>query len=91
MEDKSEHEDFTGAATCEEDCMEIEAMSDFVTENMPNFVQVRTAGVEVKQRKERGWQKQEGGLGGLKLVGSDEEENGERRGRGRGRAWGCGG
>ncbi|EKX38962.1 hypothetical protein GUITHDRAFT_165054 [Guillardia theta CCMP2712] len=46
MEDKSEHEDFTGAATCEEDCMEIEAMSDFVTENMPNFVQVRTAGVE---------------------------------------------
>jgi len=39
MEDKGEHEDFTGAATCEEDCMEIEAMSDFVTENMPNFVQ----------------------------------------------------
>ena len=38
QEDKSEYEDFTGAPTCDEDCMQIEAMSDFVGEHMPNLV-----------------------------------------------------
>ena len=36
--DKSEYEDFTGEATCDEDCMQLEAMSDFVGEHMPNLV-----------------------------------------------------
>jgi len=38
QEDKSEYEDFAGEATCDEDCMQLEAMSDFVGEHMPNLV-----------------------------------------------------
>jgi hypothetical protein len=38
QDDKSEYEDFKGAPTCEEDCMQLEAMSDFVGEHMPNIV-----------------------------------------------------
>jgi hypothetical protein len=38
MADKSEYEDFTGTADCIEDCMELEAMSDFVTDSVPNVV-----------------------------------------------------
>jgi len=38
QEDKSEYEDFTGAATCEEDCMEAEAMTEFVSDNLPEIV-----------------------------------------------------
>lgn len=39
QEDKSEYEDFSGEASCDEDCMQLEAMSDFVGENMPNLVE----------------------------------------------------
>jgi hypothetical protein len=38
QDDKSEYEDFSGEATCDEDCMQLEAMSDFVSEHMPNLV-----------------------------------------------------
>jgi len=38
QDDKSEYEDFTGEATCDEDCMQLEPMSDFVAEHMPNLV-----------------------------------------------------
>mmetsp|Transcript_51418 Transcript_51418/g.122422 ORF Transcript_51418/g.122422 Transcript_51418/m.122422 type:complete len:694 (+) Transcript_51418:49-2130(+) len=37
-EDKSDTEDFTGAADCMEDCMELEAMSEWVAEHTPNVV-----------------------------------------------------
>lgn len=40
--DKTEYEDFTGSADCVEDCMEIEAMSDFISESIPNVVQAVT-------------------------------------------------
>eukprot|EP00287_Rhodomonas_sp_CCMP768_P014512 CAMPEP_0196760428 /NCGR_PEP_ID=MMETSP1091-20130531/105208_1 /TAXON_ID=302021 /ORGANISM="Rhodomonas sp., Strain CCMP768" /LENGTH=719 /DNA_ID=CAMNT_0042109313 /DNA_START=21 /DNA_END=2181 /DNA_ORIENTATION=+ len=38
QEDKGDYEDFTGAATCEEDCMEPEAMTDFISDNLPEAV-----------------------------------------------------
>jgi len=38
QEDKSEYEDFTGTAACEEDCMELDAMSDFVADQMPDLI-----------------------------------------------------
>mmetsp|Transcript_16509 Transcript_16509/g.40319 ORF Transcript_16509/g.40319 Transcript_16509/m.40319 type:complete len:688 (-) Transcript_16509:96-2159(-) len=38
MSDKGEYEDFTGGADCLEDCMELEAMSDWVQESIPNVV-----------------------------------------------------
>ena len=38
MLNKDDYEEFTGGADCLEDCMDIEAMSDFVTESIPNIV-----------------------------------------------------
>ena len=36
--DKSDYDDFSGAADCMEDCFELAAMSDFVGEHIPNHV-----------------------------------------------------
>lgn len=38
MLNKDDYEEFTGGSDCLEDCMGIEALSDFVTESIPNIV-----------------------------------------------------